>query len=267
MPTTSDYLTSLQNDLSTIVTTLNLEEGTNFSDIKDSVLNGDITTGGGANLSEYFDNEPTTLTTSSVNPFINQVVKKIPDIIIPNTETELRYMTSSNSTSSLTCFPKIICGNNITDMRSCFYGGLSSAITTIDTTGLNTSNVTDMRYMFQNCSQLLSLDLSTFDTSKVTTMYNMFAGCSRIQEINISSFTIGSYCDCEKMFNSCNALSKIDMRNFDFSKITNYNYMFGSMEGNGPYDNCLIIVGTANDKTWINNNFPRLTNVKTVAEL
>ncbi len=39
---------------------------------------------------------------------------------------------------------------------------------------LNTEKVTDMRQMFDNCSQLSSLDVSTFVTDKVTTMFAMF---------------------------------------------------------------------------------------------
>ena len=39
---------------------------------------------------------------------------------------------------------------------------------------LNTSNVTNMRTMFQGCNQLISLDLSNFNTLKVTDMSGMF---------------------------------------------------------------------------------------------
>ena len=42
---------------------------------------------------------------------------------------------------------------------------------------INTSQVTDMSYMFSGCSSLTSLDLSSFDTSKVTDMSYMFSGC------------------------------------------------------------------------------------------
>ncbi|MEX1469146.1 immunoglobulin-like domain-containing protein [Enterococcus hirae] len=40
---------------------------------------------------------------------------------------------------------------------------------------LDTSNVTDMNYMFDGMSSLTSLDLSSFDTHKVTSMNNMFS--------------------------------------------------------------------------------------------
>ena len=45
--TTADYLESLQNDLETINTSLNLQEGTKFTDIADMAESGQITVGGG----------------------------------------------------------------------------------------------------------------------------------------------------------------------------------------------------------------------------
>lgn len=48
--TTSDYLESLQDDLSRTITALDLEDGTNFTDIADMAENGDIGTGGGTSV-------------------------------------------------------------------------------------------------------------------------------------------------------------------------------------------------------------------------
>ena len=51
--------------------------------------------------------------------------------------------------------------------------------------GSNTSNVTDMSYMFNSCSGLTSLDLSGWNTSKVTRMNSMFSGCSKLKTIRM----------------------------------------------------------------------------------
>ena len=51
--------------------------------------------------------------------------------------------------------------------------------------GSNTSNVTNMRYMFYNCSGLISLDLSGWNTSNVTNMGNMFNGCAALNKITM----------------------------------------------------------------------------------
>ena len=49
--------------------------------------------------------------------------------------------------------------------------------------GSNTSKVTNMGYMFYNCSSLTSLDLSGWNTSKVTDIGRMFNGCSALKTI------------------------------------------------------------------------------------
>ena len=47
----------------------------------------------------------------------------------------------------------------------------------------STSNVTNMSYMFYNCSNLASVSL--FDTSNVTNMSDMFSNCSSLEEIHM----------------------------------------------------------------------------------
>ena len=59
--------------------------------------------------------------------------------------------------------------------------GSLTTITGIE--NLNTSEVTNMSYMFHACHGLTSLDLSNFDTSKVTDMSCMFYECDELQHI------------------------------------------------------------------------------------
>ena len=51
--------------------------------------------------------------------------------------------------------------------------------------GSNTSNVTDMGNMFNECSGLETLDLSKWDTSSVTSMNGMFNGCNKLRTIRM----------------------------------------------------------------------------------
>lgn len=74
---------------------------------------------------------------------------------------------------------------------------------------LNTSEVTNMSYMFTSCSALTRLDLSGFDTAKVTDMSYMFSRCS-----NLISIIIGD--------------------GWDTTSVTSSNYMFY---------NCTSIIG------------------------
>ena len=52
--------------------------------------------------------------------------------------------------------------------------------------GLDTSNVTSMGNMFNNCSSLTSLDLSNFNTSNVTNISSMFSNCSSLKDVYIT---------------------------------------------------------------------------------
>ena len=52
----------------------------------------------------------------------------------------------------------------------------------------NTENVTDMSDMFYNCCSLKELDLSSFDTKKCTRMSDMFCGCDNLTKLNLSNF-------------------------------------------------------------------------------
>ena len=49
-------------------------------------------------------------------------------------------------------------------------------------------NVTDMSYMFNKCSSLISLNLSSFNTNNVTDMSYMFKLCSSLISLDLSSF-------------------------------------------------------------------------------
>lgn len=51
---------------------------------------------------------------------------------------------------------------------------------------LNTSEVTDMSYMFSGCSKLTELNLTYFETSKVETMFCIFVDCKALKTIYVS---------------------------------------------------------------------------------
>ena len=86
----------------------------------------------------------------------------------------------------------------------CFY------LTTIE--GIeyfNTENVTNMRYMFCDCSSLKSLDLTNFNTENVTDMYYMFAYCKSLESLDLTNFNTAKVTNMAGMFQSCYALKTI----------------------------------------------------------
>ena len=52
----------------------------------------------------------------------------------------------------------------------------------------DTSNVTNMSYMFDRCYALESLDVSSWDTLSVTDMWRMFCNCSSLTSLDVSSW-------------------------------------------------------------------------------
>ena len=91
---------------------------------------------------------------------------------------------------------------------------------------LNTSQVTDMSYMFYGCEKLTSLDLRQFDTGNVTNMYGMFYGCKRLAGIDLSTFNTANITNMGGMFRTCNALASLDLSTFNTAHVTKMSYMF-----------------------------------------
>ena len=73
----------------------------------------------------------------------------------------------------------------------------------LDVKNLNTSNVTDMQYMFSECSTLTNLDLSSWDMSNVTNTNTMFYYCTALTNVILPSTikTMGSsfFSNCSKL--------------------------------------------------------------------
>lgn len=125
-------------------------------------------------------------------------------------------------------YEKIILDNNITiknDAGKHFFskldpGGTVKEIIAINY--LNTSDVTDMSFMFSNMDSIVALNLSTFNTSKVTNMKGMFSDCTKLREINLSSFNTSKVTDMTIMFESCEALTILDLSSFSNASLEDH---------------------------------------------
>ena len=92
---------------------------------------------------------------------------------------------------------------------------------------INTSNVTDMSWLFNNCESLISLDVSNFDTSNVINMSYMFT-CEALVDLDVSNFDTSNVTDMHRMFDGCESLTTLSVNNFDTSKVENMRYMFSN---------------------------------------
>lgn len=90
----------------------------------------------------------------------------------------------------------------------------------------NTSELTNMSFLFSGCQSLRSLDLSSFDTSKATTMNSMFSDCYALQTLNLSSFDTSNVTSMSGMFDYCCSMTGLDISSLNTSKVTNMNMMF-----------------------------------------
>ena len=129
--------------------------------------------------------------------------------------------------------------SEVTNMRDMF--NFCSGLTSLDLSGFNTAKVTIMGTMFNNCRGLTHLDLSSFNTSNVILMSNMLSYCTSLQSVDLSSFNTANVTTLYGMFAGCTNLKALDLSNFNTAKVSNMAYMF---------DNCRNLVTIMAGNVW-----------------
>ena len=135
--------------------------------------------------------------------------------VVPN-GTKFAYSTAFN--------PELYDTSNVTDMSDMFNN--CSRLTSLDLSGWNTSKAIYMNNMFQKCSRLTSLDLSGWNTSKVTDIRAMFYNCSALTSLDLSGWNTSKVTDISGMFYNCSALTSIDLSGFSLISCTNATDIF-----------------------------------------
>lgn len=144
----------------------------------------------------------------------------------------VRYMFNSYMNNGPSSFDNIksikfshnIDTSNVTNMAYMFRS--LKNLTSLDISGFDTSNVTDMRGMFSYLPSLSNLDVSGFNTSKVTSMNQMFCACQKVTSLDISSFDTSKVTDMANMFCQSSLLTSLDLSSFDTNNVTNMQHMF-----------------------------------------
>ena len=126
-----------------------------------------------------------------------------------------QYFGGYNTGTMDLSFLKNMDTSNVTDMSYMFYSSCDGAknSVTIDISNWDTSNVTDMSYMFYNFGKqaaTLNLNLNGLDTSKVNTMFCMLRYAGNLA----SDWNVSGY------------------GNFNTSSVTNLGYMFANVGTN-----------------------------------
>lgn len=124
-------------------------------------------------------------------------------------------------------------GEPIKPVSMAYWFASCTYLTSIDSTNLDTSRVTDMQGMFAHISaeemRIQTLDLSTWDTSKVTNMSSMFARCYLLDYLDASTWDTSSVTDMSLMFYGCYSLNHAQISQWDVSNVTTMEGMFSSV--------------------------------------
>ena len=219
------------------------------------------------------DNYPKTdFHTADYAPKITSIITK-KDNIVPETATEswdiseagdgsvMAYVEddgTGNSTYKLTIGGKggIIANESMIEYFAAFY-----KMTSIDLSDLDTSEVTNMSSMFEDCGSLTSLDVSNFDTSKVTNMISMFAYCSSLTSLDVSNFNAPELTNITDMFSELTNLETLNLSNFNAPKITNMDGMFKDLSKLSKLDLTNFNTVNVTSMSEMFNNCSSLTNL------
>ena len=117
--------------------------------------------------------------------------------------------------------PGVVAGADVSRM---FMG--CESVVSVNTSGWDTSQVTNMHSMFHFCSSLTTVDVSSWDTSQVTDMGYMFSGCMGLKELDVSSWDTSQVTDMNDMFYDCESLRELDVANWNVSRVTGMGWMF-----------------------------------------
>ena len=147
----------------------------------------------------------------------------------------------------------------LTNISFMFYE--CSSLESIDLSSFNTNNVNNMEYMFWGCSSLKSIDLSSFNTNNVNNMSWMFYECSSLKSIDLSSFNTNNVNDMHSMFSRCSSLKTIDLSSFNTTSVKDMSGMFSRCSTLNTID--LSLFNTINVKD-MSGMFSRCSNLRSI---
>ena len=138
---------------------------------------------------------------------------------------------------------------NITDSSSVF--STCNKLKTITNIGnLNISKADGISYLFYECNALTQLDLSNWDTSNIQYMVDTFDGCNNLTELNCSTWNTSKVYNMQLAFYNCNSLETIPVRDWNTKSLMYMDKAFG---------NCTSLVNLDVSK-WDTSKVVELTN-------
>ena len=151
--------------------------------------------------------------------------------------------------------------SNVTDMSFMFANCLSLKNIDLSSSNFVTRNVSDMTCMFDSCKQLIELDVTRFDTSKVKDMGSMFRSCEKIENLNVSNFNTKQVSRMSMMFSYCSSLLSLDLKSFDTSNVLDFRNMFSDCVKLHSVDLSSFDTSKVTDMYWMFYNCKELNSL------
>ena len=144
-----------------------------------------------------------------------------PAPVLPDKTIRLKYADGVTPTFSKGTAVQVSSSPNVWDLTCndswwCLLQGHTNLLEVI---AANSSNITNMGYMFDGCKSLNKVAL--FDTSSVIDMEYMFESCSSLQEVPL--FDTSNVINMNGTFNYCRTLTIVPL--FNTSKVTDMSLM------------------------------------------
>ena len=149
--------------------------------------------------------------------------------------------------------------SDVTNMSNMF--SYCWSLTSLDLSPLDTSNVTDMSYMLSGCSKLTSLDLSPLDTSKVTNMSYMLYYCPSLISLDLSPLDTSNVTSMRGIFAHCSKLASLDLSPLDTSNVTNMSSMLRGCSRISSFDLSPLDTSNVTDMSYMLSGCSKLTSL------
>ncbi len=118
-------------------------------------------------------------------------------------------------------------GGKIYTGEDCSYlFSLCYDLETIDLSGLDTSNATNMERMFSECYALKEINFGDWNISNVESVYRLFDQCHSLETLDLSDWDVSNVTVMSGMFYDCDALRQLDLSSWDTSNVTDMSGMF-----------------------------------------
>lgn len=227
----------------------------------------DISGAGDDSVMAYYDADSKTL----------NICPNGDDVIYLNPDSSNAY---SEFTNLITIEDKdgVLDSSQLQNTRQMFYK--CSNLETIKLPTLNTQKVSNMIFMFGNCTNLTRIDMD-LDTSSALYLASMFQFCTNLTEIDTSLFDTSSVVNMRNMFRNCSALTVLDLSSFDTRNVADMALMFmncselktifvsssfvtdrvDTEKSNNMFGNCKKLVGgngTSYNATYLDKTYARI---------